>query len=244
MAIVQGDHEAVRRFGEASLLGRFAGRETTPGIVGRSVGLMGDSALALGDLDRANDSHRRRLARSRGERAICSAEAYACQCGRMCALAHRGEFDEGERLIEEGVRGARQLGNIRSVAKLDEGARRDRAGPGRLRAEAQAAARREPRTPPDARRAHGGSIHSLSTARARHRGDATTKTAPCAWLAESLALERDVGDRPGLIFNFEVYGGSSQPQKVARARRLPVRVRQRAPRGGGSHAVEAGLARP
>ena len=31
-------------------------------------------------------------------------------------LAWRGELDEAERLIEESVRGARQLGNIRSVA--------------------------------------------------------------------------------------------------------------------------------
>ena len=52
LAFVKGDHEAVRRYGEASLpvlrrlgddVGHFAG----------TLGLMATSALALGDLDRA-----------------------------------------------------------------------------------------------------------------------------------------------------------------------------------------------
>ena len=112
LAFVKGDHEAVRRYGDASLpvLRRLRRR----GALAGTLGLMATSALALGDLDRARALAEESLDVGRRSGDLMS-ESYACYNAGV-VFAWRGELDEAERLIEESVRGARQLGNVRSIA--------------------------------------------------------------------------------------------------------------------------------
>ena len=200
LAVMQGDHEAVRRFGEASLLVfRRTGNDQE---IAMMLGLFCFSALATGDVDRAHELAEEGLEVARRTGDLLT-EAYAAGNAGY-ALAHRGEFDEAERLLEESVRWARQVGNIRSVASWTRAlggialARGDypRA---RLLLEESLGIHRTLGDP-------WGMSHSLSrlalVSLQVHDNDASRRLA-----AESLAIEREVGDQPGQLFNLEVLAG-------------------------------------
>ena len=200
LAVVQGDHEAVRRFGEASLLVfRRTGNDQE---IAMMLGLFCFSALATGDVDRAHELAEEGLEVARRTGDLLT-EAYAAGHAGY-ALAHRGEFDEAERLLEESVRWARQVGNVRSVASWTRAlggialARGDypRA---RLLLEESLGIHRTLGDP-------WGMSHSLSrlalVSLQVHDNDASRRLA-----AESLAIEREVGDQPGQLFNLEVLAG-------------------------------------
>ena len=80
-------------------------------------------------------------------------ESYAHYCAGV-VYAWRGELDEAERLLEVSVRGARRLGNLRSVASWTRALGGDCARSPRLRA-SMPPLRGEPRTAPHARRPLG-----------------------------------------------------------------------------------------
>ena len=129
----------------------------------------------------------------------------------MCAW--RGELDEAERLIEESVRGARQLGNVRSVASWGRAlggialARHDYAQ-ARLRFEESLALHRTLDDP-------WGISHSLSRLAVVSDHDTARRL-----VAESVEIELKTGDRPGLVFNFEVCAGlaaaEGRPERAVR----------------------------
>ena len=233
MAIMQGDHEAVRRFGEASLLAhRQVGDDQE---VARMIGHFCLSALATGDVDRANElaDEGREIARRTGD---LSTEMYAANTAGY-ARAHRGEFDVAERLLEESVRAARQLGNVRSVANWT----RALGGIALTRGD-YPKARLLLEESLDIHRTLGdpwGTSHSLSRLALLslevHDKDASRRLA-----AESLAIEREVGDRPGQLFNFEVLAGvaaaEGRPERAVRLYACASVLRQAV----GTHAVEPG----
>ena len=233
LAIMQGDHEAVRRFGEASLVAhRQVGDDRE---VATMLGLFCLSALANGEVDRANElaDEGREIARRTGD---LSTEVYAANTAGY-ARAHRGEFDVAERLLEESVRAARQLGNIRSVANWT----RALGGIALTRGD-YPKARLLLEESLDIHRTLGdpwGTSHSLSrlalVSLEVHDKDASRRLA-----AESLAIEREVGDRPGQLFNFEVLAGvaaaEGRPERAVRLYACASVLRQAV----GSHAVEPG----
>ncbi len=197
LAFVKGDHEAVCRYGDASLpvfrrLGDDAGLVYT-------LGFLSNSALALGQLDRARllTEEAVEVARGSGDPMI---ESYAHYNAGVVRAWH-GELDEAERLIEESVRGARQLGNLRSVANWGRSlggiavARRDYAS-ARSPFEESLALHR---TLDDS----WGISHSL-TSLALLLVEAREDAAARSLVAESVALELKSGDWPGIVFNLEV----------------------------------------
>ena len=203
LTALMGDHEAVRRYGDASLpvLRRLAAdaRALLPKwwLTG-TLGVMASSALALGDLDRARalSDEALEVGRRSGDPMT---ESYGCNAAGT-VLAWRGELDEAERLLQESVRLARQLGNVRSVASWTRAlggialARRDYAQARRLLDESLALHR----TLDDVK----GISHALSSlALAFEKSD---HDAARRLIAESVALELNSGDRPGLAFNVEV----------------------------------------
>ena len=196
LAFVKGDHEAVRRYGDAGLpvLRRLGDSVVLAG----TLGMMGNSALALGDFDRAGALTEEAVEVGRRSGDLMT-ESYAHYCAGV-VFVWQGELDEGQRLIEESVRGARQLGNVRSVASWTRAlggialARNDYAQARRLFEESLALHR----TLDDP----WGISHSLtSLALTFERNDHDT-----AWrlVAESVEVELKSGDWPGLVFNFEV----------------------------------------
>ena len=197
LALMHGDHEAVRRFGEASLLVyRRVGEDQE---VAYMLGILSFSSLARGDVDRAHELAEEGLeaARRTGD---LSTEAYAAGNAGY-ALAHRGEFDEAERLLEQSVRAARRLGNVRSIASWT----RALGGIALTRGD-YPKARLLLEESLDIHRTLGdpwGISHSLSrlalVSLEEHDNDAARRLA-----AESLAVEREIGDRPGQLFNLEV----------------------------------------
>ena len=92
-------------------------------------------------------------------------------------LRAQGSSTRPQRALEESVRTAHRLGNIRSVAALDQGTRRNRVPPRRL--PQPACSRGEPRHPPQPRR-HLGISRSLSSL-ALLRSGSTTTTRRGAW---------------------------------------------------------------
>jgi len=233
LAIMQGDYEAVRRFGEASLLVyRRVGDDQEVAIM---LGVLCLSFLATGDVDRAHELAEEGLevARRTGDLSI---EASAAMHAGY-ALAHRGEFDEAERLLEGSVRAARQRGNVRSVANWTRGL-----GGIALTRGDYPKARLLLEESLDIHRTLGdawGISHSLSrlalVSLEVHDNDASRRLA-----AESLAIEREVGDRPGQLFNFEVLAGlaaaEGRPERAVRLYACASVLRE----GVGSRAVEPG----
>ena len=63
-------------------------------------------------------------------------------------------------------------------------------------------------------------------------------------VAESIEIELKTGDRPGLVFNFEVCAAAGGCGGSPRASRPSVRVRERAPRVDRHSPVRSRLARP
>ncbi|MEJ7790859.1 MAG: BTAD domain-containing putative transcriptional regulator [Gaiellaceae bacterium] len=200
LAFVKGDHEAVRRYGDASLpvLRRLGDNVVLAG----TLGLMGNSALSLGDLDRARalTEEAVEVGRRSGDPMT---ESYTCYTAGV-VFAWRGELDEAERLIEESVRLARQVGNVRSVASWSRSlggialARGDHSRARLLFEESLALHRMLGDT--------WGISHTL-TRLAFVMLAAQDTQASRRPVAESVALELKSGDRPGLVFNFEVCAG-------------------------------------
>jgi predicted ATPase/DNA-binding SARP family transcriptional activator len=233
LALMQGDHEAVRRFGEASLLvHRRVGDEQE---VASMLGVLVLSSLATGEVDRAHELAEEGLevARRTGDLSI---EAYAAMSAGV-VLAHRGELEEAERLLGESVRLARQLGNVRSVAMWT----RALGGIALTRGD-YPKARMLLEESLDIHRTLGdpwGISHSLSrlalVSLETHDMDASRRLA-----AESLAIERETGDRPGQIFNFEVLGtlaaSVGRPERAVRLYACASVLRELV----GSHIVEPG----
>ena len=233
LAAMQGDHEAVRLFGEASLL--VFRRVADDQEVALMLGVLCLSALATGDVDRAHELAEEGLvvARRTGD---LSTEAYAAMHAGY-ALAHRGELDLAERFLEESVRAARQLGNIRSVAMWIRALggialTRGDYPKARLLLEESLDIHRTLVDP-------WGISHSLSrlalVSLEVHDNDASRRLA-----AESLAIERETGDRPGQLFNLEVLAGlaaaEGRPERAVRLYACASVLREAV----GSHAVEPG----
>jgi len=214
LAFVKGDHEAVRRHGDASLpvLRRLGDNVLLAG----ALGLMANSALALGDLDRA-----RALTEEAIEVGCRSGDPLAESYARYTAgvvFAWRGELDEAEHLIEESVRGARRVGNVRSVANWIRAlggialARRDYPRARVLFEESLAGHR----TLNDL----WGMSHSL-TSLALVLLEARDNDAVRRLVAESVSLELKAGDWPGLVFNLEVCAALAAAEgRLERAVRL------------------------
>ena len=197
LALVQGDHEAVLRFGESSLpvLRRV-------GAVGEEASLLGPmsvSALAFGDGERA-----RRLALAGVEAARRSGDpmigAYAGFSLGVVRAWH-GDLEEAERLLQESVQEANRLGNVRSVANWSRilggmAAARGDSESARTLIEQSLALHRTLDDP-------WGTSHALSSLALVMVGAADADAAR-RLVGESISIERDVGDLPGLIFNLEV----------------------------------------
>ncbi len=213
LALIQGDHEAVRRIGEASLLNfRRTGDDRELALM---LGVLCLSALATGDVDRAHGlaDEGREVARRAGDP---STEAYAAMHAGA-VFAHRGEFDEAERLLAESVRAARQLGNVRSVAMWTRAL-----GGIALRRGDYSRARLLLEESLEVNRSLGdqwGISHCLSrlalVSLEVREHDESWRLA-----AESLAIDREGGDRPGQLFNFEVLAGlaaaDGRPERAVR----------------------------
>jgi len=111
LALVHGDHDAVRRYLDASLpVHRRLGDDQN---VAHYLGVLAVSALAQGDLDRARALAEEALEIGRRSRDPSSVAYALAQIGAV--LAAQGELDEAQRATEESVRRARELGNVRSV---------------------------------------------------------------------------------------------------------------------------------
>jgi tetratricopeptide (TPR) repeat protein len=233
LALVQGDHEGVRRYGEASLLVlRRIGDDET---VSAHLGLLGLSAVAVGEDDRARALTEESLAIARRTGDL-STEAYAAfNVGAV--LAHTGHLDEAERFLEESVRGARQLGNLRSVANWTRAlggiavARGDIAQ-ARLLFEESLGVHRTLGDPwGTARTLTRLALVSVET----HDHDASRRL-----VAESVAIERDVDDVPGHFFDFEVMArlaaAEGRPSRAARLYACASVIRDLV----GSYAIEPG----
>jgi tetratricopeptide (TPR) repeat protein len=198
LALVQGDHEAVRRLGESSLpvFRRFGDAEEEASLLG----LMAVSALAFGDGEQAVRLAEEGVdaARRSGDPMI---EAYAASSLGM-VRAWQGDFEEAERLLRWSVQEASRMGNVRSVAHWSRGLG------GMLQARGDSEAARAlieeslalHRTLDDA----WGISHASSNL-ALVMVDAKDAGAARRLIEESISIERHVGDMPGLIFNIEVY---------------------------------------
>jgi predicted ATPase/DNA-binding SARP family transcriptional activator/Flp pilus assembly protein TadD len=113
LAYFFGDHETVRRALTASMpVHRRRGNHRH---LASALGILSASALATGDLDEAC-----RLAQEELEAArVCAdsmAESYAL-AHLGWALASRGQLDDAERAVDEALRLASKVGNVRSVAQ-------------------------------------------------------------------------------------------------------------------------------
>ena len=176
-----------------------------------TLGLMAVSALAVGNIDRARALAEEGLEVGRRSGDLL-AESYAVYCAGV-VHAWRGELDDAERLIEESVRAARQLGNVRSVASWGRAlggialARRDYEQ-ARLRFQESLALHRTLDDP-------WGISHSLSRLAVVSDHDTARRL-----VAQSVELELKTGDRPGLVFNFEVCAGlaaaENRPERAVR----------------------------
>jgi predicted ATPase/DNA-binding SARP family transcriptional activator len=214
LALVQGDHEAVRRFGESSLsVRRPAGDVGERALL---LGVLAVAALEVGDGERA---------RSLAEEAVDAAErsgdsmigAYA---GHTLGLvrAWHGELEEAERLLRRSVDAANRLGNVRSVANWN----RNLAGVVHSRGDLESARTLIEeglalhRTLDDL----WGISHALSSL-ALVMVDTHDTNAVRRLVDESVAIEREVWDVPGLIFNIEVCAGLAASEgRHSRAVRL------------------------
>ncbi len=199
MAVVQGDHDAVRRLHEASLpVLRRLGDDRR---VASAHAVLCASALATGDADRALALAEEGLGSARRSGDLSTEAMLLFNVG--LALGARGELEEAERAIEESVRGARQVGNVTSVGNWLRAlgsialARRDYEG-ARPRFEESLALGRELGQP-------WCISHSLSNlalvAQEAHDYDTARRL-----LEESVAIERESGELLGLAANLEVYG--------------------------------------
>ncbi|MGZ8717449.1 MAG: ATP-binding protein, partial [Gaiellaceae bacterium] len=197
MALMQGDCEAMRRFGEASLLVyRRVGDDREVVLM---LGILSFSSLAAGDVDQGYELAEEGLeiARRSGDLLI---GAYA-GANAGYAYAHRGELDEAEHHFTESVRTSRRLGNVRSVANWTRALggialTRGDYPRARLLLEESLEIHRSLADP-------WGISHSLSRLALvlleAHDNDTARRLA-----AESLEIERETGDRPGQLFAFEV----------------------------------------
>ena len=211
LAFVQGDHEAVRRFGEASLpvLRRVTYEEKIAGVLF----VMTNSALALGEVDRASAlaDEALELAKRTGD---LTTETFARYTFGL-VLAWRGELDEARLVCEESVRRARQLGDVRSIANW----LRTLGGIAIAQGESDRARTLFNESLAIHRTLDDQWGISRSTSRLAivmleaHDHDAARRM-----LAESLTIERKMGDRPGLIFNLELCA------KLAAAENQPARA--------------------
>ncbi len=210
-ALIQGDHETVRRLLDSALpVLRRVGEERR---VASSLSVLGASALAEGDADRALALTEEGLAVARrlGDLSMQAMLLFGV------GLSHgwRGELDEAERTIEKSVRKARQAGNVTSVGNWLRGlgsvalARRDYEG-ARPYFEESLAIGRELGQPWCI--AH--TLSNLALLAQEARDDDTARLL----LAESVAIERESGERLGLAANLEVYG------RLAVAQDHPVRA--------------------
>jgi tetratricopeptide (TPR) repeat protein len=111
LALHDGDHDAVRRHLETSLpVFRRLGDE---GLLACYLGVLGTSAIQLGDITRALALTQEGLeVARRSSEPVVEANAHFTA---GLALGWSGELDAAERELEESVRGARRLGNIRSA---------------------------------------------------------------------------------------------------------------------------------
>jgi tetratricopeptide (TPR) repeat protein len=214
MALVQGDYEAIRRFGEASLLVfRRVGDDHEVVLM---LGVLSFSFLATGDVDQGYELAEEGLeiARRSGDLLI---GAYAASTAGY-AYAHRGEFEEAEHLFTESVRTSRLLGNVRSVANWTRALggialTRGDYPRARLLLEESLEIARSLADP-------WGISHSLSrlalVSLGAHDNGAARRLA-----AESLEIERETGDRPGQLFAFEVLAAiAAADGRIERAVRL------------------------
>ena len=236
IAIVQGDHEAVRRLLEASLpVHRRRGRRSRVASrfpfwappLGARVTPTGRSPHR-GGLDVARRSH------------DPSTEAMLLFQRRYWRLRGRGarrgrECDRGER-----ARGASGTGTSHSVGNWLRAlgstslARHDYEGGGLVSRRA---------LPSGASSASRGASPTRSRTSRSWPRRRTTTTRPAGYLRRASRLSGKAGERLGLAANLEVYGRLADAQ-VSRPRRAPVRVCERPPGGGGCRRVRALLARP
>ncbi len=164
LAFVKGDHEAVRRYGDAGLpvLRRLGDSVVLAG----TLGIMGNSALALGDFDRAGALTAEAVEVGRRSGDLMTA-SYAHYCAGV-VFAWHGELDEG-RAPDRGERARGPSARERPQRReLDKGARRDCAGSKRPRAG----------TPP-----LRGEPRAASHTR-RSLGDLPLAHQPCAYIRE------------------------------------------------------------
>ena len=198
LAFVQGDHIALRRFGEESLpvLRRLADDR----IVAIHLCVLCNSALATGDVARAAAlaEEALELAQRTGD---ATTEAYVYASAGL-VRAQQGELDEAERLLGESVRLSRELGNVRSVANWV----RSLGGISMARGDNALARRRFE----ESLALHRSLDDTWGVSRALTRlalalTESQEYTAARDLLAESLAIERAVDDRPGLVFSLDAF---------------------------------------
>jgi predicted ATPase/DNA-binding SARP family transcriptional activator len=197
LALMQGDHDAVQRFGESSLPGlRHAG---DVGEQASLLSVMSVSALSFGDGQRARLLAEEGLeaARQAGDPMLA---AYA-DMGLGVVSAWHGDLEAADRLLRQSVQAANRLGNVRSVANWSRilggivHSRGDSASAQTLIEESLALHR----TLDDP----WGTSHALSSL-ALVMVDVGDRDAVLRLLGESVSIERDVGDLPGLVFNLEI----------------------------------------
>jgi len=213
LALVQADHEAVRRFGELSLpVLRGLEDDRTVACV---LGVLGTSALAFGDGDRARALTEEGLAVSRRTGDLMTETSARYNVGVV--LAWRGELDEAESLVEESVRVARQLEDVRNVASWLTSlggiavARGDHARARPLFEESLAIHRTLDDTAGISR-----SLSRLAYVREGRDHDTSRRL-----IAESVEIELKTGNRPGLVFNLEICAGLAAAEgRHERAARL------------------------
>ena len=215
LAVVQGDHEAARRIGEASLV--ESRRAADDNEVVLMLGVLCLSAVATGDIDRAHGLAQEGLeiARRIGD---LSTEVYATMPAGI-VFAHRGEFDEAERLLEESVRAGRVSSGTSEASRTGAGRSAESRWPGAtIRRRAVSSRRASASTVRSA--IPWGISHSLSRLAVvfleLHDNDAARRL-----ISESLAIEREVGDRPGQLFDIEVLAAlAAEEGRPVRAVRL------------------------
>jgi len=213
LALVQADHEAVRRFGDLSLpVLRGLEDDRTVACV---LGVLGTSALAFGDGDRARALTEEGLAVSRRTGDLMTETRARYNVGVV--LAWRGELDEAESLVEESVRVARQLEDVRNVASWLTSlggiavARGDHARARPLFEESLAIHRTLDDTAGISR-----SLSRLAYVREGRDHDTSRRL-----IAESVEIELKTGNRPGLVFNLEICAGLAAAEgRHERAARL------------------------
>jgi len=111
LAYMQGDLNALRRFGEESLpVLRELGTDQE---VANILAVLGQSALAQGDAERGRTLTVEGLELARRSGDLSTQAMLLANAG--VALAALGELDEAERMLDESVRRAREVGNIRGI---------------------------------------------------------------------------------------------------------------------------------